>query len=140
MRPILCDIDYRQSNILLDSVITYAEYRSRALYLMPTLKDSRSTQCSRHSINTYGTNSDLPQHLEFLLISYEQNTAEECMLQKFAIKVFNGTEKIIMATPTNADHPRRLYKDTNASVTFQMPAATELIFILRHEIGLLSFT
>src|SRR5579863_6821281 len=38
--------------------------------------------------------------------------------KKFAITVFNGTEKIMMATPTNAAHPRRLYSEMNASVTF----------------------
>ncbi len=48
---------------------------------------------------------------------------------RFAMKVFNGTEKIIMATPTNADHPRRLYRETNARVTFKAPAATELTLL-----------
>lgn len=30
--------------------------------------------------------------------------------------VFNGIETIMIATPTNADHPRMLYNDTNARV------------------------
>lgn len=33
-----------------------------------------------------------------------------------AIVVFSGIEIIMIATPTKADHPRRLYNDTKASV------------------------
>jgi hypothetical protein len=33
-----------------------------------------------------------------------------------AIVVFSGIEMIMIATPTKADHPRRLYNDTKASV------------------------
>jgi len=47
--------------------------------------------------------------------------------KKFAITVFKGTEIIMMATPTNADHPRRLYNETNARVTFLFATLAELI-------------
>jgi hypothetical protein len=42
------------------------------------------------------------------------------LLSARAMKAFKGIEKNMIATPTNAAHPRRLYSDTNANVIYSL--------------------
>lgn len=47
-----------------------------------------------------------------------------------AIKVLRGIEKTMIATPTKADHPRRLYKDTNANVIYNISSIYFMVYLL----------